>query len=702
VVLQLFVLLALQGQEPTEDSQRTLVVAPRAEAHEEQSPAVVTVISGDELRATGERSLPRALGRSSNVWIQETNLGGGAPVVNGLLGNRVLIVVDGVRLNDSTTRSGPNQSLNGIDPSAVERVEIVRGPASLLYGSDAMGGAILIWTRRRAPLAVSADERSWRGALDLEYGSATRGGRTAATISQASENQGWLAVGAFQEYEDLRAGDGETQDFTGYDGLGGFGSWEALVGDRRTLRFVARRTRDEDVPRTDKLTVGFGQTQPTNQLWDFEVQDRASTLLTYTDESGDGFADRMEARLSVRQYKEERRRQRTAAVTRTFERDETDTVGLSVDFQRAVGENQLLTWGLDVDHDTVDSLRVDTDTGTGVSTAVEGAFANDSRYVSSGVFVRDEIFAFEPWTITAGARYSYFDFSFDNFVANGGGREDGQFGALTGALSAARPVSEHANVTVTLAQAFRAPNLDDLANNGNFAGGTEFANPNLDPEESLTAQLSVDTRHEAWGGYAGVFFTHIDELIGRSLLNAGAPPPGDETYMRANVGYANLWGVDAGYDRRLGAEGSPWSGRTVATLVYGKQKGDNVDPNDPTEDEVPFQRVPPVHGLVALRWDEPKQRRWFDWGEVSLVWALDQNRLHPQDKSDPRIDPSGSEGWAVVDVDVGGPLGCERMGGGVSTWTLGVHNLFDTNYRVHASGFDAPGLQLVLGLHVAF
>ena len=94
---------------------------------EERSEALVTVVSGEELRATGERSLPRALARTAGVWVQETNMGGGAPVVNGMIGNRILIVVDGVRLNDSTTRQGPNQLLNGIDPRSVERIELLRG-----------------------------------------------------------------------------------------------------------------------------------------------------------------------------------------------------------------------------------------------------------------------------------------------------------------------------------------------------------------------------------------------------------------------------------------------------------------------------------------------------------------------------------------------------------------------------------------------
>src|SRR5688500_10149031 len=103
----------------------TVVSAPRA-ARTASSPLTqVQVISAEDLARTGERSLPRALGKASGLMVQETNLGGGSPMIRGLIGNQVLIVVDGVRLNDSTTRGGPNQSLNPIDAATVERIEIV-------------------------------------------------------------------------------------------------------------------------------------------------------------------------------------------------------------------------------------------------------------------------------------------------------------------------------------------------------------------------------------------------------------------------------------------------------------------------------------------------------------------------------------------------------------------------------------------------
>src|SRR5688572_31705605 len=139
MLLILFALVPRQEQTPSASGE-TLVTAPRAAASATEPGISRQVVTSDELERTGERSLPRAIAKATGVFVQETNLGGGAPILRGLIGNQILIVVDGVRLNDATTRGGPNQSLNGIDPATVERIEVIRGPTSVLYGSDALGG----------------------------------------------------------------------------------------------------------------------------------------------------------------------------------------------------------------------------------------------------------------------------------------------------------------------------------------------------------------------------------------------------------------------------------------------------------------------------------------------------------------------------------------------------------------------------------
>jgi len=690
-MLPLLLLLSAPQDGVLEDVllEETVVTAPRAAETITSTPAKVTVVTGAEILASGERSLPRALEKTAGVWIQETNMGGGAPIIRGLLGSQILILVDGIRINDSTTRLGPNQSLNTIDPAIVERVEILRGSASVLYGSDAIGGVISIWTRRRRAESQDPEEywRFYQGAADIAYDTGCDGTRGDLDLSAAYGDHGIIAILGGFDYGNYEAGGEVTVPFTGYNGQGIFGAYEYALGKGQTVRITGRAHRDFNVPRTDKLIAGYGQSQPSNGDWRYVLQDRRGYAVSVTDDNPGPLAERVQLRLNLHTYVEERQIASTDFTSSSFQRDEVTTVGLGADWQRSLGEDHLLIWGFDTSIDDVDSTREDTDAGG--TTAAAPNFAPGSRYARFGVFVQDEVFSFDPWFLTLGLRYSHFDFTFGKFESEE--RTAGDFGALTGAVEAAREVGEDLTFTASLAQGYRAPNLEDLANDGDFAGGTELSNPDLEPEESLTLDLALALEKEDWGAQASVFGTRIDDAIGRVLVDPGAPDQtGDETYRRENTGEVDLLGAELGGWRRLGDEESPYHLDGSMAYVYGWAK-------DPAFGTVPARRVPPLHGRLALRYT-PEEPVFFYLpnARLSFNWAFSQDRLHPQDKADPRINPNGTDGWFTFDFDVWGEINQDV------SWNVGLFNLFDQAYRVHGSGVDAPGRHLVVGMHLEF
>ena len=695
--------LALVQGDPAAPTGETVVTAPRAGEVATDSPASKTVLTGEDLRRTGATTLPKAIARASGGWVQETNLGGGSIFLRGVTGNQVLILLDGMRINDSTTRFGPNQSLNTIDPAIVDRVEIQRGPVSVLYGSDAIGGVVAIWTKRRRTARGDDEAKGFVPGGDVVLRTAVEGGRLTARASDAGDDWSWLSIVSGYDFEDLRAGNGEVQEFTGYGGAAAFVSFEHDLSESKSLRFTSLYNRDDDVPRTDRLTIGFNsdgtlQTEPRNEIFNFDVQERQAHQFTYLDSQPGGGLDQLQWRLSYRSYLEERERLRTGSTTFRDERDEVDTLGTSIEAQKALGENHLLTFGFDVNNDEVTSSRTDIDTGTMVATPRDGTFAPDARYTRMGVFLRDEIFAWEAVDVTAGLRYSYYDFAFDPFPSDvmGGGSPDrisGDFDALTGSLQVAGDLSDTARLTGTVAQGFRAPNLDDLAKNGEFNAGTELANPNLSPEEATSFGLDLDLTRPGWSASVGGFYTEIDDVVGR--VPVAGFDPGDPMYDRANVGEVTLWGAEASWEQQLGGADSEWSWGGNVTWTRGEQNDDTVDPSTmmPIFDGVPWRRVPPLYGAVRTAFS-PDDDGLVDRAQFEVVWAGRQDRLHPDDISDSRIDPNGTGGWAILNLDFEGALA-----GGSTRWTLGLHNLLDKNYRVHGSGFDGPGLELVLGLH---
>nr|HPM78902.1 TonB-dependent receptor plug domain-containing protein [bacterium] len=146
-------LLAEDSEDNATELPEVVVTAERSPIDLDDAARSVSIITAQQFDERIARTVPESLRATAGILVQRTNLGGGSPFIRGLVGNQVLILIDGVRMNNSTFRGGPNQYLNTIDPFFIDRIEVVRGPGSVLYGSDALGGTINIITHRRADFA---------------------------------------------------------------------------------------------------------------------------------------------------------------------------------------------------------------------------------------------------------------------------------------------------------------------------------------------------------------------------------------------------------------------------------------------------------------------------------------------------------------------------------------------------------------------
>ena len=215
------------------------VSAVRHDQRQLDSPRSMSVITGEDLRRKNFRTVPEALNELVGVMVQETNYGGGSPIIHGMVGNRILILVDGVRLNSGSYRLGPNQYLNTIDIGQVERIEVIRGPGSVLYRSDALGGVIHVITKAPHP---EESTHAVSGGLSTRFSSADRG-----VSSRAWLTVGWKslsATGGFssKNFGDLRAGGG-----TGLVRRSGYGE---LDGDMRFAYTPSDAARSDSPPKS--------------------------------------------------------------------------------------------------------------------------------------------------------------------------------------------------------------------------------------------------------------------------------------------------------------------------------------------------------------------------------------------------------------------------------------------------------------------
>ncbi len=453
--------------------------AARADRAASDVPRSTAVVSRTALDERADRTSPEALQDRSGGWVQKTNHGGGSPFLRGLVGNQVLVLIDGVRLNNATFRLGPNQYMNTIDAFSLERIEIVRGSGSVQYGSDALGGVVNLVS----PLPV------------LSPGGVRAGGSVATRLVSAGMEQTARVEGrvagsragvrggvTLRNFGDLVAGGSlGTEAPSAYRESDADVSAIWAPSPRTTFTGVFQSVYQEEVPRFDQVA------QRGYDVYEFDPQSRRLGYLQWQQLVSSRWLDLSRVTLSWQRSDEGRRRRRTGSDLETTESDTVATVGFSADLYGRLASRAGWSAGVEVYHDTVRSWRLDTNLATGASKPMRGLYPDGATRLSVSAFALANL-TLGRAGIDVGARYTRDDVEADDPV----------FGplritpdAVVGSVSVLVPLGGGVNAFGSVAQAFRAPNIDDLSTLGAFDFGVEVPSEGLDPERSVSVEGGI-------------------------------------------------------------------------------------------------------------------------------------------------------------------------------------------------------------------
>jgi outer membrane receptor protein involved in Fe transport len=646
------------------------------------SPRSVEVMTRQEMFRRAGRTTPELLVNIPSVVVQKTNHGGGSPFIRGFTGQHVLYLIDGIRLNNSTTRYGPNQALNTVDPFTIRRLEILRGPGSVLYGSDAIGGTIQMLTRE-APMIPGAGFR-FGGSAIARFGSADRSQVYNLGVWAQHGIVGVHVGGSFKDFNELTGGRGiGKQDYTGYGEGDWDGSVKVLLSDDWVLKMATFGVRQYDVPRTDKSS-------PEDYRY-FTNQFRELTYAKLSGAHGE-YLDRFDATLSYQRHTELRHRYRLDRDRVEREWDRVHTAGVSVTAGTDLGRYSKLTYGVDFYHDWVFSTGRRRTISTGEVTYMSedgfrGRFVDGSEYTQAGVFIYDQIKPFDWWVIHLGGRlaitHAYIpvdplaaEFGFESEKIS-----ETMVGPVAGGSTTFIP-AKWIHLIASVHQGFRAPNLDDYSHVGSEGPAFDVPSPNLnDPERSTTLEAGAKL---AWRRISASVFGHytfLRDFIARRYT--GEQIDGEPAAVRANAAKGHVAGVEGMVSVRFpkGFSATSWVSWT---------RGDVTMPfQDPRTQ--PIRRMSPLQGAVAVAWRSPEGM----WADVLLRWSARQDRLSPGDLNDARICPDGpvgcegTPGFAIIDVAGGLPLGR------YADFMLRIHNLTNEPYKYHGSGVFGPGVSAI-------
>lgn len=712
------------------------LVAPTAIAGAE--PIYETVVHGDEpegedargraasrvdrrdIQERQPRSAPDALRYEPGVFVQQTAHGQGSAFVRGRTGQQTVMLFDGIRLNNSTFRQGPNQYFFTLDASTIRAIDVVRGSASVRHGSDAIGGAIEALPIE-APLWPDIDgfRASPRSVLRLSSADDMVGQRF--QLDWQWDRLGFVGGAGFRSVGLLESGgpvlgpatgrpaaaprfadDGRTQLGTGFDELTFDARSEYDLGEGRRVVAALYGYRQYDAPRTDQCPPRLA---PHDECLEYDEQFRTLAYAGFRGPVDGTIAADLRASVSYQRQHELRSLRRPASHTLGLGADNVDTYGVAArarsgTLRLAPGLDLAIRYGGDVYHDRVESAAWLTFTDVDVTRRLSrGQYLDGATYTWGGFWVEPEIVVADDLTISAGARLGASAARAPGEPQSESAPVDATWFAPAARAGLGWVVADRLVLHVNVDQAYRTPNLDDLTSRQQTGPGFQFENAELRPEEALTVETGAEWGLARVTAEAWAYWTPMWGAIARAPREASECPAGAEAcrgswnrFQLVNLpGRADVFGVEFSM---LAALPAGFALRQTLAWAWGEgpnPAGRPADPRVPYRESLPLSRIPPLNGTFELMW----RADWGLWAGAAMRWAAGQDRLALQDLSDARIPEGGTPGFAVLDLRLGYRLRRHLVVG------LVIENLADAAYRHHGSGVNGPARGASLTLEAA-
>ncbi len=682
---------------------------------------VVTLNQNDIITSSPQTSAD-LLERSGQVYVQKSQLGGGSPMIRGFATNRLLITVDGVRMNTAIFRGGNVQNIISIDPLAVEKAEVIIGPGSVVYGSDAIGGVMNFYTLTPAysykkagylsgkvygRFATANEEKT--GHFDVAYGREKWALLTSLSYSDFGDmKMGSHGPGEYlrPEYVVRRNGedvvvkndDPKVQVPTGYDQVNFLQKVRFRPTQDWDFNLGLIFTTTSDYPRYDRLyRKRDGQLRAGE--WYYGPQRWLQTNLQIN-KVGNGTVYDEAKFTAAYQVFEEGRNDRDFGKEILFETDEhVGAWSTNLDFEKEFFGSKLF-YGLEYVLNQVNSEGKETNVITGNRVPGSSRYPDDSRWQSMAAYGSFFWKLSPDLSITTGARYNHvllnasfeeemYDFPFSDADIN--------TGALTGSAGLNWQQNEILGWQLNLSSAFRAPNIDDVGKIFDSAPGMVVVpNPHLKPETAYNAEIvsRIDFDKVVQLELAG-YYTYLDnamvrrdyDLNGQTTIDYQGEPSRVQAIQ--NAAFARVYGIEAGakinFSKNLKL-------KSQVSVTEGEEEQDDGT-------TAPLRHAAPLFGRAHLVWENEELR--FDLftvynGEI----AFEDLAPSEQDKAylyavDQNGNPYSPE-WYTLNFTSQYQLGKGWLA------TASLENITDQRYRTYSSGIAASGRNLILALQYSF
>lgn len=682
----------------------------------------VLSVTQNEILLTNPQTSADLLESSGSVYVQKSQLGGGSPMIRGFSTNRVLIAVDGVRFNNAIFRAGNVQNVISIDPFTISRTEVILGPGSVVYGSDAVGGVMNFYTQK--PAFSFVDGYSFSGSAVARYATANNEKTGHLDFNIGMKEWAFLTSVTVSDFEDLTMGSNGPDDYlrpdyvqrvdgqdiitTNADPEKQVGTGYSQLNFMQKVRYSPNKNWDfdlslfytstGDVPRYDRL-IRRTDTGLRSAEWYYGPQEWLAANFELENSATEGWYDELNFITGFQQFKESRHDRDFGQTTlfETFERVSAYTGNLN--FTKAFG-NSNLYYGLEYVFNKVNSRGQQVDINSGTATATASRYPDGATWQSMAAYGSHQWKLSEQFTLQSGLRYShvllneefddtFFDFPFSEANLN--------TGALTGSLGFAYNPNQILGWKLNFSTAFRAPNIDDSGKVfDSEPGSVVVPNPDLGPEYAYTGELGVTLNFDNIVTLdVASFYTVLDDALVRRDFNLNGQTTidfqGEPSNVQAiqNAGMAEVYGLEAGVNVNFSKS---LSLRSQFNITEGITEEDDGS-------EAPIRHAAPPFGNTQLLF---KGKKLQLNASIDYNGQFDFQDLAPSQQNNAFLyatDANGnpfSPSWYTLN------LGGQYKLSDTIMLTANLDNITDQRYRPYSSGIAAPGRNLILAARYSF
>lgn len=709
----------------TEQLDEVVMSISKWEQQKKDIPQKIASIDARTIAFSTPQTAADLLQNSGKVFVQKSQLGGGSPSIRGFATNRLLLSVDGVRMNNAIFRGGNLQNVISIDPFTIKNTEIIFGPGSVIYGSDAIGGVMNFFTK--APEFSSTNDLSVSGNVDYRFASANNESTVHADVNFGKNKWGFLTSVTYSNFGDLTIGKNGPEEYLRNDYVVRRNGQDVIVANEDPRRQVP--TGYDQINLLQKIAF-----KP-NNVWDFslgaiysETSDYARyDRLIQPGRDGTGFRsaewfygpqkwflgnfqiskkgkgkfyDGFKITTAYQHFEESRNDRDFQDPTLFSTKEKVDALSANIDFENKKIGDLRLYYGAEYIFNHVASDGSQRNILTDVVSDAASRYPDGSTWQTAAGYISAEYKVKPNVTLLSGLRYShvwvdaefestFFDFPFDDANLS--------TGALTGSLGVSWFPKTDLQLTLNGSTGFRAPNIDDIGKIfDSEPGSVVVPNPDLEPEYAYNIEFGVQKNFKDKVVFNGAaYYTYlVDALVRRDFSFNGVREiefNGELSNVQAiqNAAKAFVYGFEFGVEAFLSDYLSLSSN---LTLTEGIEEEDNGT-------DSPARHVPPTFADFHVIWKNQKIK-----ADVFLNYngEIPFDDLAPSERNKPFLyatDANGnpfSPSWYTLNLRTQYQISHALKG------TISMENITNQRYRTYSSGIAAAGANLILGLHFNF